>query len=99
MWGPIETESLKTKTPACFAPMRFENSIRIETIHIVEFPLQRIAEDVVCLSDPLEAIFCRLVAWIDIRMKPPCKLPKSPLDVVHGRGPLDFKDDIEIITS
>jgi hypothetical protein len=55
------------------------------------------AEDFICLGDPLEAFFGSAITRIHIRVKSPCEPSKGFLDVGNGRCPSNFKNDIEIV--
>jgi len=95
--GTAETESLKTEAPVRLGPIAFQDPFRVKAVHIVKLALHRIAEDVVCLGDPLEALFGVMVAWIDVRVEAPGELAKSPLDIVYRRRPFDLKNEVEIV--
>src|SRR3989475_10082136 len=71
----------------------------VEAIDVIEFTLQGIAENVVCVRDPLEAFFCMPVTRIDIRMIPTSQLPKSPLYLPPRSRSADLENQIQIFAT
>src|SRR5262249_1919318 len=71
----------------------------VKPIHVVEFTLQRITENVIGLGDPFEVLFRMAITRVDIRMEPAGQLPKSSFDFILRSGPINLENNIKIFSA
>ena len=89
-------EPLEAEPPVGSRAALFQNAIRVKAVDVVEFALQGITENVVCLRDPLEALFRMTVTRVDVRVIPPGQFPKGSFDFNHRCRSADLENDVKI---
>src|SRR5204863_5826667 len=91
-----KVDPLEAEPPVGSRAALFQNAIRVKAVDVVKFALQGITENVVGLSDPLEAFFRVTVTRVDIRVIPPCQFPKGSFDFIHRCRSADLENDVKI---
>src|SRR5437867_752264 len=94
-----EVKTLKPEVPAGRASMRLKHTFGVKTVHVIELPLHRIAENLIGFGDPLETLLGVVITGIDVRMIPASQLPKGALDVADGSGSANVEDGVQVVST